>query len=598
MNRKIIYFIICFIYLTIFTPIYEIKASQTFINISNISISESFNKIYFKESGRKYLYRRIDQNKYVFIRATDKNSYEDTDIQQGTHYTYIATSTKLSVDKLPKTSQYEKEIISSVHKPIIIESSSTTVSVTLKWNKNDEADKYYIYRREKDSGSFKKIKTNLSHSFTDKSVSCGKTYEYKIKACITREKENLLSESSQVETVSVREKAIKDLQVYNGNGQVMLKWQRVPTCDYYYIYKKTGEGNYNYIGKVQYKRDSYTNFDILPGEQYQYRICAASIQSYGTIKSKYVKSSIIIGQSDVPAIQQLDEKGFFVWSQVSGVDYYEVLEIPDITKNKSTVIRKTRKNTYQIENPKKGYYYSVRAVNSDGIKSEEALPLLFQRKKYNLNLLFDGDSITYGKEKPGKIAEVTYPERIGLMTCSEVTNLATSGKCLTAVSHNAGHNISEQVKDGKVNYQDMDIIFFAVGSTDYNFDAPIGNINSYDITTFCGAYNYVLDEVKRQNKDAKIVLITPNYRIYRKGNGAEYGMNIQNNVGHTQQDYCDAIEKIAKKHNIYVYNSLDANIIHSENLFYTTIDCLHPNQETYVKIGEKITEFLMNEKII
>jgi fibronectin type 3 domain-containing protein len=59
--------------------------------------------------------------------------------------------------------------------------SKTSNGIKIKWGKVTGANKYYVYRKTA-SGSWSKIATTTSTSYTDKTAKKGTTYYYTVKA--------------------------------------------------------------------------------------------------------------------------------------------------------------------------------------------------------------------------------------------------------------------------------------------------------------------------------------------------------------------------------------------------------------------------------
>lgn len=74
-------------------------------------------------------------------------------------------------------------------------------SVKVKWTKNTNATKYYVYRKMAGKSTYKKIATTTKPQYTDTSVKKNKTYSYKIKAINANTKLN--SDKSIAKSIKV-----------------------------------------------------------------------------------------------------------------------------------------------------------------------------------------------------------------------------------------------------------------------------------------------------------------------------------------------------------------------------------------------------------
>ena len=108
-----------------------------------------------------------------------------------------------------------------------------------------------------------------------------------------------------------------------------------------------------------------------------------------------------------------------------------------------------------------------------------------------------------------------------------------------------------------------------------------------------GAVNETIAEIRSQNPDAEIVLITPIYRLKMKKTwGKKGGYKDKNKVGCTLLDYCRAVKKLAKKNKVRCYDSQNAKIFTASNAKRLLSDGLHPTQAGYIALGDSIAAYL------
>lgn len=113
------------------------------------------------------------------------------DEENSTQYRYKATSKPASV-------VFNKDLkISSIK-------NSKKGQVAIKYNKVKDAKQYVIYRADKKNGEFKKIGTSKKTSYTDKKVSKGKTYYYKVVATGTNKAKANMEVTSSVKKIKVK----------------------------------------------------------------------------------------------------------------------------------------------------------------------------------------------------------------------------------------------------------------------------------------------------------------------------------------------------------------------------------------------------------
>lgn len=140
-------------------------------------------------------------------------------------------------------------------------SAASYQSIRLKWEKSAGADGYYIYRCQRPTGKYKKIKTlkASASSCQDTGLKVNTTYQYKIRAW-KKETGTLLlgSLSRAVSAKPVLEKPQIQKFVRTKTGTVKLKWKSVPGASGYEIYRSSKKNSgYQKAGQVK-KKSVYT----------------------------------------------------------------------------------------------------------------------------------------------------------------------------------------------------------------------------------------------------------------------------------------------------------------------------------------------------
>lgn len=188
-----------------------------------------------------------------------------------------------------------------------------------------------------------------------------------------------------------------------------------------------------------------------------------------------------------------------------------------------------------------------------------------------------GDSITY---------PVSYASYIDLLPNVSVDNQGVPG------SQVAGPNAESYLNRAKkIKFYNADLVLIMGGTNDYcaysTLAKDIGMYDSHDTNTFCGAYNDIIGRIKRSNKNAKIVLLTP---TRGKGGASDY-VNI---YGYTLENYANAVKLIAMNNGVYCID-----LYHEEDLDFTDPakdnllkDPIHPSLEGHKAISEKIIQYL------
>ena len=135
-----------------------------------------------------YVYRSTGGKKWTKVKTTGSTTYTDTKLTKGTKYTYKLRAYSAAAD--PEYSSYSKT--KSVLVPLVLSKPSLTVKksgskdLKLTWKKVTDAQKYVIYRYDKNK--WVKVKTVSANtlSYTDKNKKKGTTYKYRIRAYSTK----------------------------------------------------------------------------------------------------------------------------------------------------------------------------------------------------------------------------------------------------------------------------------------------------------------------------------------------------------------------------------------------------------------------------
>ncbi|MCQ2478818.1 MAG: hypothetical protein MJ091_06400 [Clostridia bacterium] len=265
--------------------------------------------------------------------------------------------------------QQAKQHLIKIH-PLTAAQNTPTKSVTfangktglsVKWSSVTGADSYAVYRKA-GSGSYKKIATvsgNSTVSYIDKSVKSGTKYRYKIKAlkgdCSSASKESSTLLFLKTPTVTVS----------NAKTGIKIKWSKVTGAKGYYIYRKTGSGEWKKIKTITSGATvSYTNTSVESGKKYSYYVKAYNGKTYSSVKScsalMFLKAAKIksatSGKSGITLkwTKVTSAKGYYVYRKAGSGSYKKIATI----KKGSTV-------SYLDKSAKKGttYTYYLKAYN-------------------------------------------------------------------------------------------------------------------------------------------------------------------------------------------------------------------------------------------
>ena len=195
-----------------------------------------------------------------------------------------------------------------------------------------------------------------------------------------------------------------------------------------------------------------------------------------------------------------------------------------------------------------------------------------------------GDSITWGQDGITNTRMTTpYCDVVGqTLGLKKVYNLGIGNSAVSKMSTCDCHDNFDTAHTPMCErYTNIsiysDIISIFGGVNDRGLSVPLGDINSYDKSTFYGAYNTLIKGVKTNYSSAWVFLITPTSS--RKTQADDW----TNNIGLTRYDYVNAVLQLGEKWNLPVLELHDNKDINNELLDYTT-DGVHPSQNTHTNI--------------
>lgn len=135
--------------------------------------------------------------------------------------------------------------------------------------------------------------------------------------------------------------------------------------------------------------------------------------------------------------------------------------------------------------------------------------------------------------------------------------------------------------------RNADTVVVFGGTNDYGHgDAPLGDADSKDIFTFCGAVNSLIDKLEQNFPNAKIVFMTPIHRL------EETKPAPLTPDGKTLSDYAKAIKEVCAKKDIAVIDLFEINPLDPADTQLVP-DGLHPNDDGHKILAEVVANELL-----
>lgn len=314
-----------------------------------------------------------DADSYEIQRSTDGYNFDELNVIKGTSYTDYSASvdtpyyyrvralgTNGSFGNFSEIKKCELKCAAPVVKS---GNNPSTGKITLRWKAVDGAAKYEIWRAGTSNGTYKKMYTTTSTSYTNTSSNAGYTYYYKVKAISVNGNAGLFSKvvSRTCDCAAPVVKGGNDAST----GYVKLSWSKVTGASKYEIWRaESKNGTYTRMYTTVYT--TYTNTTSKAGRTYYYKVKAISERtSYANSAfSKIVERTCDCARPSVKiSLSNGDPR--LTWSAVSGADKYIIYRATS-KDGTYTKMYTTSNKSYTNTTAKAGktYYYKVIAVSN------------------------------------------------------------------------------------------------------------------------------------------------------------------------------------------------------------------------------------------
>lgn len=639
--------------------------------IIRIEACDNIVKIYInpdKRKGETYIKKKVDGDfEKIGNISEDKSYFTDNDIEDGKKYSYIVVNKK---GKREYESSRKTVKIKYVKEPEIKTlkeyNSNGKPKIQLSW----EAKKNHSYSisRSDEDNNWEELADITAESdqgvFLDKNVNENTEYEYSVREYIEKDDDVFVYSSfnNAVKNINVKPDVKADFQ----NMEAVLTWGKSDNADFYKIYRKKGKnGKYRCIGTTEENtyRDVYE--ESLTSDADKKLICAESfvdpsinslVYTVRAVKktndteiySDYYKDGVF--HMETPTIVDVKinnkKKAEFEWATLKNAESYILYsgrrdtETDKIKWHKACEVKALAKVRQKAETDfnEGDTYFTVKAKfikDGKAVYSGYDDGFTIEKNKYqNNNVLFIGDSITYGS--PYKSMQTknvfAYPWRFSKITGAKIYNPSIPGA--TYRYRDGGSRdrmvvqVAKQIRNGETpyandkmldfgdnghntqKYKDFDVVVMACGTNDYSDNAPFGSIYSNDITEFNGAVNEIMkwidegsrERVKEGKAPIKVVFVDLFYSDRTKNHSIRTNRYItKNGLGLTLTDYKANISRLISKYRaegfeIYEFNTDE--FVDESSCPYVTSDNLHMSRYTYAKVGNRLSDFMIEQKII
>ena len=264
---------------------------------------------------------------------------------------------------------------------IAVEANETSGKPVITWEKIPGAKKYEVYRAASAGGTYKKVKTTTSRSYTDTSAAVGTTYFYKLKAVGSKSTYNSV-DSQTVSCTAICAQPVVTLKVDAATGKPSLTWKAITGAAGYEISRaEAADGIFTVLTEPQTAL-SFADTSAAPDTDYWYQVRA--IGAAENLNSAVSAAKMIHATLAKPAvtfeIDPVDGKPVISWEAVEGAVEYTVYRSTKSTKSYKAVAT-TEELDYTDASAAvgKGYYYKVIAVGEASKSAYSAYGKLIAR---------------------------------------------------------------------------------------------------------------------------------------------------------------------------------------------------------------------------
>ncbi len=302
------------------SSVYSTPFEHTFLTIPQIkSIANAYGGITFSwgavEGAEKYhVYRKIyGATYYTYITTVDANtlSFTDTGATNGKIMCYTVKAVKGA-----SASAYLAKCMTYVEAPKLAFSNSAS-GVYLKWDKNDCAVGYWVYRKAGNAKTWTRIAVVTTPYYTDRNVTSGTNYTYTVKTYSGK----ILS-ACNMDGWTIKHLSVPQLvSTVNGYGAITTTWKKVPGAAAYYVYRKENNAaSWTYVGKTTALTFRDTN--VKNKSTYTYTVRAY----YGSNVSYFNTTGVSVKFLTAPTVSVANRTGnvTLTWDAVSGASSYYV----------------------------------------------------------------------------------------------------------------------------------------------------------------------------------------------------------------------------------------------------------------------------------
>ena len=218
----------------------------------------------------------------------------------------------------------------------------TPNSVTVSWSAVKNASGYTLYRYNYDRKLWTSVKRTTALKFTDKKLSPGKKYAYRVRAYTNSKNKRVYGEYSSKVYVKTPPEKVKGIGTQNVLGNtIVLKWSKAKGADGYAVYKRDKKtGKYSVVADVKINTASVKLEDVVG---VSFKIRAYSLidnkKVYAGYSSLYTNNIALSNVEEIKLSSVTQTSYKISWKKVNGANGYQLYRYD--TKDKKWRLSKT-----------------------------------------------------------------------------------------------------------------------------------------------------------------------------------------------------------------------------------------------------------------
>lgn len=138
-----------------------------------------------------------------------------------------------------------------------------------------------------------------------------------------------------------------------------------------------------------------------------------------------------------------------------------------------------------------------------------------------------------------------------------------------------------------LSYADVAFVTIGYGVNDGRLDVPLGTRDSADTTTFAGALGTLLQKIYGDNKDCRVLVLTPIQRLVVNN----WGSYTQNNNNNTLEDFAEMCKSVANYYGTTCVDLFHNSGMNATNLASLTAEGVHPLNKGYNRMANEIIKY-------